>query len=476
MEFDWESFKYNVSINNVVPILGNDLSTIRLEKTSISQSKYYDAILKCGTVDEECIRINLYKYLAIKLWEIYGRGEPINYSVNFNSIVLQLLSRDIKPDTIKNAIRNETIRLTDEQIVLDPYRKLLQVKGFENFVTVNIDNFLERAFEAEGRKVNTSINFSIQDAESNPDEKPDRALPKIFNLMGNIKWGKFVDSDEESLECLYMIKNDSSYKAKSLFDTLDGKSLLFIGCSFPDWFMRFFIRIIANERYTNSSRDKYVVGYPIFKDNDIRFFLENNKTLVIPFGGNIGGNNALQIENSIEFITEIINQFYGSESTKPTPPPPPPKYKELIFLSYSRDDSSIAEKLKNEFDRNGVSVFYDKDSLKPGGNYDTILIKTIKDCDYFVALISKNSIGDRNRYVLDTEWSFAIAFDTDKNYLRPYIIDDTGPTDEKIPARIREKNISTITNFNDLGEVVRKFIKENNLTTVIQETKPKPSI
>ena len=471
MEFDWESFKYNVSINNVVPILGNDLSTIRLAKNSLLQSKYYDTILKCGTVDKDYIRINLYKYLAIKLWEIYGRSEPISYSVNFNSIVLQLLSRDIKPDTIKNAIRNETIRLTDEQIVLDPYRKLLQVKGFENFVTVNIDNFLERAFEAEGKKVNTSINFSIQDAESNPDEKPDRALPKIFNLMGNIKWGKFVDSDEESLECLYMIKNDSSYKAKTLFDTLEGKSLLFIGCSFPDWFMRFFIRIIANERYTNSSRDKYVVGYPIFRDNDIRFFLENNKTLVIPFGGNIGGNNVLQIENSIEFITEINNQFYGKIGPA-LPPPRTPLPGKFIFLSYSRDDSSIAEKLKNEFDRNGINVFYDKDSLKTGGDFDEILIKTIKDAAYFIALISKNSTGDKNRYVYDTEWSFAIAFDTDKNYLRPYIIDDTSPTDEKIPKRIREKNITTITNFDDFGEVVRKFIKENNLAPVTQETKP----
>ena len=131
---------------------------------------------------------------------------------------------------------------------------------------------------------------------------------------------------------------------------------------------------------------------------------------------------------------------------------------------------------KNEFDRNGISVFYDKDSLKTGGNFDEILIKSIKDADYFIALISKNSIGDKNRYVYDTEWSFAIAFDTDKNYLRPYIIDDTSPTDQKIPKRIREKNISTITNFDDFGEVVRKFIKENNLTVVIEETKPNPSI
>ena len=91
-------------------------------------------------------------------------------------------------------------------------------------------------------------------------------------------------------------------------------------------------------------------------------------------------------------------------------------------------------------------------------------------------MVSKNSIGDKNRYVYDTEWSFAVAFDSDKNYFRPYIIDDTSPTDDKIPKRIREKNISTMTNFDDFGEMVRKFIKDNNLIPVAQETKPNPSI
>ena len=473
MEFDWESFKYNVSTNNVIPILGNDLSEIKLDKKSITQSKNYDGILKAGISEDDCVRINLYKYLAIKLWEIYGKGEPLVHPVDFNSVVLQLLSKTIKPDSIKNVIKNETIKLTDEQIVLEPLRKLIRIKGFENFVTVNIDNFLERAFEAEGKKKNPSINFSIQDAESDPGEKSDHALPNVFNLMGNITWGKFAASDEESLECLYMLKNDSSNKIKALFDTLDGKCLLFIGCSFPDWFMRFFIRIIANERYIDSSRDKYVACDHILEDKDLLVFLESNATLVIPIGGNTADNEKLSIANSIAFVNEVCEQCCPTTNESVTSAP---HYKELIFLSYSRDDYSIAEKLKNEFDRNGVQVFFDKDSLKTGGDYDNILIKKIKECDYFIALISKNSIGDKNRYVYDTEWSYAITYDNDKDYLRPYIIDDTSPVEERIPQRIRKKTINKIENFDDYGPVVRKFIQENNLRPIIEEPNNNPSI
>ncbi|CAN5460223.1 hypothetical protein BH10BAC2_BH10BAC2_25850 [soil metagenome] len=472
MEFDWDSFKYNVSTSNVVPILGNDLSMIRLAKASISQTKNYEAIVKSGTDKDAHIIINLYTYLGIKLQEIYGKGEPINYPVNFNSVILSLLSKGTRPDTVKNAIKNETIKLTDEQIILEPYQKLIRINGFEHFVTVNIDNFLERAFEAERKKVNKSINFSIQDTESNPDEKTDRALPKIFNLLGNIKWGKFAASDEESLECMYMLKNDSSNKTKGLFDTLDGKSLLLIGCNFPDWFMRFFIRIIANERYIESSRDKYVTSDHILEDKDLIGFLESNSTLVIRIGNNGSGNKIAQMDNSITFVNELFNHCGQSiESGVPEL-----HYKEVVFLSYSRDDSAIAEKLKNEFDRNGVKVFFDKDSLNTGGDYDNVLIKAIKECDYFIALISKNSIGDKNRYVYDTEWSYAITYDNDKDYIRPYIIDDTDPGDEKIHHRLRRKTINKIDNFDDLGTVVRQFIKENNLVPVNQEQQPTPSI
>ncbi|MEO8148072.1 MAG: toll/interleukin-1 receptor domain-containing protein [Bacteroidia bacterium] len=468
MEFNWESFKYNVSTNNVIPILGNDLSVIRLSKSNISQTKNYDAILKSGTDEGNHIRINLYKFLAIKLWGIHGKGEPINSLSNFNSIVLQLLSKGITPDDLKNAIKNETIKLTDEQIVQEPLRKIIKIKGFENFVTVNIDNFLERAFEAEGKKVNGSINFSIQDSKSDSDEKNDRALPNIFNLMGNIKWGKFAASDEESLEYLYMLKNDSTNKNKALFDMLDGKILLFIGCNFPDWFMRFFIRIIANERYTYSNRTKYVASDHILMDKDLMDFLEGNKTSIIPIGNNNSGSENLQIENSIVFLDEIFNQCgQNGESVVADL-----HYEGFVFLSYCRDDAATAEKIKNEFERNGIKVFFDVDSLKTGIEYDKILKNAIEECNYFIALISKNSIGDKDRYAYGTEWNHAIAFDNKRNYIRPYIIDDTLPVDMSIPREIRDKTIKTIKNIDNYGEVVRAFIKENNLIPVTLETKP----
>jgi hypothetical protein len=64
MEFDWDSFNYSVNNNDVVPILGNDLSVVRLTKSSIAQSKSYEAILQTGKDDGEHIIINLYNVMG----------------------------------------------------------------------------------------------------------------------------------------------------------------------------------------------------------------------------------------------------------------------------------------------------------------------------------------------------------------------------------------------------------------------------
>ena len=92
----------------------------------------------------------------------------------------------------------------------------------------------------------------------------------------------------------------------------------------------------------------------------------------------------------------------------------------------------------------------------------------IKECDYFVALISKNAIADQSRYVYDEEWRTAIILSDvlQKQYIRPYLIDDTSPMNDRIPNKMRSLDINKIDSVDDMGSMVREFIRENNLTTM----------
>lgn len=461
-QFNWKSFIYNINSKAIVPVIGNDLSNIRLTKDCIAGFENKQALLDAGIDEGDHIRINLYKYLPVRLWDIFEKGN-ISVPVSVNSVALHLMNIGILENDIILAIKNEINLLTPDEIILDPYRKLIQINGFESFVSVNYDNFLERAFEAEGKHVNKSMNFSIPFPATNPNDRKDPALAKIYNLMGNIEGYNFAMTDEQSLEYLYMLQNGTDTIAKELFDTIARKNILLVGSSFPDWFMRFFIRIISNERFKNSIKAKYVACDQTLHDSELTSFLENNATKVIPIDAGVTSTEGETVyKSSCEFIEEMFEQTTQGGASKTNEI----KFKEIAFISYSWTDKALAEQIRSEFEKNGVNVFFDDDELKTGDRYNQVIKKYLKECDYFVALISQNSIGDQSRYVYDKEWKFAIFFDDERHYIRPYIIDDTNPVDPRIPEEMRILNIEKITDFGDLGKVVRKFIQENNLTPI----------
>jgi hypothetical protein len=466
-QFNWRSFCWNINSRAISLVIGNDLSVLQLEKDFISKSEYYDAYFSAGKFEGERLCINLYKFLAIRLWDIFGKG-ALPLPATINNIVLELQKIGTTENDINNAIRKEITSLTDDQIMLEPFRKLVRISGFETFVTVNIDNFLERAFAAEGKHVNKSFNFSIPSLAIDHSNKKDKALACIFNLMGNIEGYNFALTDEQCLEYVFTLQKGNDTIAKELFDSTYQKNTLFVGSSSPDWFMRFFIRIISSERYKNSLKDKYVACDCTLQDRALLTFLENNATKVIPISATEQGVNGNKVyKNSIEFIDDICTQCDG-----PDTPPTKIRYREKFFISYSRDDKSLAERLRNEFQKNGLDVFYDEDSLQTGDQYNKKIKNAIRDCNYFVALISENAIKSEKRYVYDKEWKYAIFQDGEKDpapsYIRPFIIDKTASTDDRIPEEIRKLNIKTIPDFDDLGNIIQKFIRENNLTPIKQ--------
>jgi TIR domain/SIR2-like domain len=462
-QINWKSFTNNVSRKAIVPIIGNDLSIIRLPKKSLSSFADYNTVLKAGIDEGDHLRINLYKYLSFKLWDIFGSGS-IGFQPSINNVIQTLQEGNaISENDISLTVKDEISRLTNDQIVLDHYIKLIRLNGFESFVSVNIDNFLERAFEAESLKINKSFNFSIPFLASDPNEQKDPAIPTIFNLMGSIVGSNFAISDEQCLEYVYMLQNGADTIAKRLFDSLNQKNLLLIGSSFPDWFMRFFIRIISKERFKNSNRTKYVACDSTLSEGELTAFLENNATKVIPIGNESPAETEKSFyKSSIDFINEMAAQcLQGNEKSRNEI-----RYKETLFISYSWSDKSFAERLRNEFEKNGLNVFFDDDELKTGDRYNVVIKKYLRDCDFFVALISQNAIKDPTRYVYSKEWSNAIFMNDERNYIRPYIIDDTQTVDQRIPDEMRNLNIEKINNVDDLSPVVRKFIKENSLTPI----------
>lgn len=76
-----------------------------------------------------------------------------------------------------------------------------------------------------------------------------------------------------------------------------------------------------------------------------------------------------------------------------------------IFLSYSSDNRAIAEKIAQTLTNDGHLVFFDKNSLKPAGNYEHQIREAIRKADRFVFLASRSAL-EAGRFTL-TELQFA---------------------------------------------------------------------
>ncbi|MFN0084533.1 MAG: TIR domain-containing protein, partial [Blastocatellia bacterium] len=83
----------------------------------------------------------------------------------------------------------------------------------------------------------------------------------------------------------------------------------------------------------------------------------------------------------------------------PTPPLEGDKY---VFLSYARDDQTIAERVEAVLTAAGIHVFRDKSDIHPGDNWDLKIEQALEECQSMVLLLSPSSMPDRKE--VHREW------------------------------------------------------------------------
>jgi len=88
-----------------------------------------------------------------------------------------------------------------------------------------------------------------------------------------------------------------------------------------------------------------------------------------------------------------------------------------IFISYSRKDTAVADRICEALDKAGISYFIDRKGIAGGMEFPEILAQAIVDCKIFLFLASRNSY--QSNY---TSNEITFAFNRKRKML-PYIID-----------------------------------------------------
>lgn len=98
-----------------------------------------------------------------------------------------------------------------------------------------------------------------------------------------------------------------------------------------------------------------------------------------------------------------------------------------VFLSYARNDSLKARRLVRDLSSdNRIRVWFDREEILPGMRWKPAIRKAIRESNYFIALLSRQSVSGRGvRHVeLRTAIEILSEFPEDQIFLIPARLDD----------------------------------------------------
>jgi len=399
---DWDELLQLIIDKKLTPVLGKEMYCYKDGDTLKPLDNYLSQkILEKNDVSD---------------FQISSLPETFNY--------LELKKKIETPDLI-DALKPVVRNINFELPLLDEFLTISDLNYYINTTVYN--NVLENKIKDHRKQPVTSRNFSIQSTIDDFPVRDKLDTPHVFNVFGSLLQTTDVALSEEDLLEYASSFNTKMTVAPNILGTLRDNSLLFLGCSFADWMIRFAMRLLSNQPLHDwGSRKVIVINDPGEKRNHDYEFLKNYR--VITYEG-----------STKDFVFEFARQWKTKNPRKKS-----------IFLSYTRADTAAVENLKRGIEQiSNIECWYDKEKLEAGDEWENKIKDNIRNAALFIPIISANSLDHDDGYVFK-EWLFGSyewrARDKDKEqekFLVPVVIDNSPLYSEKIQKRF-DKHITDL--------------------------------
>lgn len=112
-----------------------------------------------------------------------------------------------------------------------------------------------------------------------------------------------------------------------------------------------------------------------------------------------------------------------------------------LFISYASEDREAARKLRDALNAHDIDVWYDEDELTGGDAWDQKIRRRIRECDYFMPVISDATQARREGY-FRREWRQAaertLDMADDVMFLVPVNISNVPEIGARVPERFQQ--------------------------------------
>jgi hypothetical protein len=415
----WERLLQYIDDGLVVPVVGHELLSVQIDGQPVQ----------------------LYDHLAARLADRLKTPLPSPApGAALNWVASRFLEQGGEPERIYAELQR-IVRDTGPLKAPDSLRKLAEIKPFRLFVTTTCDSLLADALNATrfgGLPSTEVVAYSPDNPQDVPQDVDDPNRSVVCHLFGRLSsMQQYVVTEEDALEFVHNLLFQA--RPKRLFGQIQRRNLLILGCSFPTWIVRFFIRASRESRllFARGKMD-VVVDSGTREDVALVSFLQRYKTRTEVFDSG----------TAAEFVDELHKRWTArlpaaAQPGSPEQPAPRPFVRPgAIFLSYASEDRAVVQVICDSLEQAGMDVWFDRHDLKPGDDFERKIRFTIEACSLFVPILSKSCLK-RNRRFLQLEWDCARNESkkalASRHFIIPVVIDDVALDDPDIPEEFSAK-------------------------------------
>jgi hypothetical protein len=280
---------------------------------------------------------------------------------------------------------------------------LAAIEGFQLFISTTFDPLLGRAVESatpggrsEDRHGASTLRGACPDL---PQELARLERPFVYQILGRAEPVRdFVVWDDDMLHFLLRL-NQQLPLLPRLSEALQKTHFLVLGLSFADWLLRFFVQVIKQQRLSE------LAGSELFIFEKLQ--PSERDKVVVYFGRFTKQVHILPID-PLEFVAELYDRWRRKH-----PRPLADPYDEsrqhrerhrapgCIFVSYASADLEIARYIVSQLQKAGCRVWFDKEQIQPGENWDDVLRDAVdRRCGLFLSIISDRTAARLEGYTI----------------------------------------------------------------------------
>lgn len=244
--------------------------------------------------------------------------------------------------------------------------------------------------------------------------------PFLYHLFGRIDGQEtFALTDDEMIEYFWKLQgSDATRRLREAFVDCD---ILLLGCAFPDWLLRFVLRLARGRAFTEAASfnlvaEKQLIESQACYDRSLHGFLRQFQASNVWVY-----RDADPAQFLARLATEISSTGTPQEGIS-LPSPSARRTKGNIFISYTTANADVARTLAAELAKR-CPVWFDAKLIRGGEELNSELVRAIQDAHLFIPLISRETNAAATSRVFVSEWKKAIEVASNVQLgLRPYII------------------------------------------------------